>query len=180
MREWKTDMKHKARQMGAALLLSLALLAAPVAAQGSARGLADTALAPASLAAFAAGEAALAQRNTQEAINQFEAALAADPRNLSAYVGMARAAETEGLPGKAIRFYREALAIDPNHQAVLEAQGNAYLARGARSRAEANLERLKTLCANDCANANRLAAAISRHDATASAPATAQTPATPQ
>jgi tetratricopeptide (TPR) repeat protein len=154
------------RRALAGLVLALAFTAPAFAARAPAgapaRGLPDDALAPMSVALQERGEAQLAQRQYQAAADSFEAALAADPRNRAAYVGLARAAEAEGLPGKAVRYYREALQIDPNHLATIEAQGLAYLARGARGRAEENLERLKKLCTGACPPADRLAAAIAR------------------
>ncbi len=157
------------------LLASLLLLSGtPALAASQARGLADNALSPASVSAMQAGDAALARRETQLAIDSFEAALAADPRNVAAFVGLARAAEADGLPGKAVRFYREALAINPNDLSIIEAQGNAFLARGARGRAEANLDRLKKLCTGGCPEAERLTASIAR-TATAATTAVATT-----
>lgn len=134
--------------------------AAPDAAP--ARGLPDSEIAPLSLQMMKAGEAQLAAGKTQAAMDSFEAALAADPRNRRAYVGMGRAAEAEGLPGKAVRFYREALEIDPNDLNALELQGVALVERGAKARAEGNLERMKKLCAGPCPQADRLSAAIAR------------------
>lgn len=127
-----------------------------------ARGLPDSQIAPLSLQMQKAGETALAQGKTQAASDSFEAALAADPRNRRAYLGLARAAEAEGLPGKAVRFYREALEIDPNDIAALELQGLALVERGAKARAETNLERVKKLCAGPCPQADRLSAAIAK------------------
>jgi Tfp pilus assembly protein PilF len=149
----------------------LALLAAPagaakphdgVPAAAPARGLPDSQIAPLSLQMMKAGEAQLAQGKLQAATDSFESALAADPRNRRAYLGMARAAEAEGLPGKAVRFYREALEIDPNDLATLELQGVALVERGAKARAEANLERMKKICSGPCPQAERLSAAITR------------------
>ncbi len=149
--------------LAAALMVSSAMAPALAkVAPAPARGLADAQLAPQSLASQKAGEAKLAAGQRQAAIDSFEAALAADPRNLQAYHGLAKAAEADGLPGKAVRFYREALQIDPNDLVALERQGIALMARGATARAEANLERLKTLCASPCSSADRLAAAIAK------------------
>jgi Tfp pilus assembly protein PilF len=159
---------------GAAAALAFAtalLLAAPAGAAkprdvtpdaAPARGLPDSEIAPLSLAMMKAGEAHLAAGKTQAAMDSFEAALAADPRNRRAYVGMGRAAEAEGLPGKAVRFYREALEIDPNDLNALELQGVALVERGAKARAEGNLERMKKLCTGPCPQADRLSAAIAR------------------
>jgi len=153
--------------VGAAVMLASPAGAArerplePVAA-APARGLPDSQLAPLSLAMLKTGEELLAKGQTQAATDSFEAALAADPRNRRAYLGMARAAEAEGLPGKAVRFYREALEIEPNDLATLELQGLSLVERGAKARAEANVERMRTLCGGPCPEADRLAAAITR------------------
>lgn len=113
-----------------------------------------------------AGETQLGAKQYPQATDSFESALAADPRNRQAWLGMARAAEAQGLPGKAIRYYREALAIDPNDVAVLALQGGVMVERGATARAKANLERIQHLCAAPCPPADRLAAAIARGPST--------------
>ncbi len=164
-------LKRGGRIAGCMLGLAIALAAVPADAArprlttpdaAPARGLPDNQLSPLSLQMLAAGEAQLGARNTAEAIQNFEAALAADPRNRRAYIGLARAAEANGLPGRAIRYYREALQIDPNDLTALELQGIALVERGAKSRAEENLSRVKALCEAPCAPADRLAAAIAK------------------
>ncbi len=161
----------RARLAATALVCSLALAGAPAQAAKArgatpdaapARGLPDNQIAPLSLQLMKAGEAQLAAGKPGAATDSFEAALAADPRNRRAYMGMARAAEAQDLPGKAIRFYREALELDPNDLAALEAQGLALVERGATARAGDNLERVKKLCQGSCPEADRLAAAIAR------------------
>lgn len=155
----------------AALALALALGAMPADAArprtaapdpAPARGLPDSQIAPLSLQMMKAGEAHLAAGKADAATDSFEAALAADPRNRRAYMGLARAAEAQGLPGKAVRYYREALELDPNDLAALEAQGLALVERGAAARAGDNLERVKKLCQGSCPEADRLAAAIAK------------------
>jgi Tfp pilus assembly protein PilF len=71
-------------------------------------------LKPVSLQMAASGQAALAAGKPQDAIDSFEAALASDPRNVAAFSGIARAYEALGLPGKAVKYYREALALNPS------------------------------------------------------------------
>lgn len=166
--DWRTGLTPTVRLVVAVTLGAL-LPALPVQAAkprepapAPARGLPDNQLAPASRALVAAGEAQLAAGQTQKATDSFEAALAADPRNRRALIGLARAAEAEGLPGKAVRFYREALQLEPNDLEALERQGLALVERGAKARAEANLERLRKLCEGPCPEAQRLAAAIAR------------------
>jgi tetratricopeptide (TPR) repeat protein len=117
-----------------------------------------------------------------EAIDLLETALAVDPRNRQAYAGLARVAMAQKLPGKAIRFYNEALKLEPNDVSAIAGQGEAYVQRGAVERARRNLERVKTLCAAPCGPANTLAAAIAKGPPadvlTAQAPATTVPPAT--
>ncbi|WP_235976458.1 tetratricopeptide repeat protein [Sandaracinobacteroides hominis] len=144
---------------------------APAAAP--ARGQPDNQLAPLSLKMMQLGETHLAAGQSQAATDSFEAALAADPRNRRAYLGLARAAEADGLPGKAVRYYREALEIEPNDVAALELQGMALVERGATARAQTNLERVRKLCTGSCPEGDRLAAAIARGPTTKAAPQTA-------
>lgn len=160
-----------ARHLASALMIGLFLAAAPAdaakprsttPAAAPARGLPDSQIAPLSLQMLQAGEAQLAAGKPDAATDSFEAALAADPRNRRAYIGLARAAEAQGLPGKAVRFYREALELDPNDLAALEAQGLVLVQRGATARAGDNLDRVKKLCQGSCPQADRLAAAIAK------------------
>lgn len=97
-----------------------------------------------------------------EATDAFETALAIDPRNRGAFVGLARVAQAQRLPGKAIRLYMEALALAPNDVSALSGQGEAMVQRGAVERAKRNLERINTLCRQPCAAATTLAAAIAK------------------
>ena len=139
----------------AAISFALLVTATSVSAQG------DDVIKPISLKLTASGEAALAASKPVEAAEDFETALAVDPRNRMAFIGLARAAQQQGLTGKAVKYYREALQIEPNDLVALEGQGQALVARGARARAQANLDRIKLLCKGDCAPAKRLQTAIS-------------------
>jgi tetratricopeptide (TPR) repeat protein len=125
----------------------------------------------------AQGQAAASRYN--EAIDLLETALAVDPRNRAAYVALGRVAQAQRLPGKAIGYYADALRIEPNDQAALAAQGEAYVQRGAVERARANLTRLRTLCGNSCAGADQLAAAIERGPPAEALAATRPEPAAP-
>ncbi len=72
---------------------------------------------PRAAALVAQGQAALNAGETQAAIDAFEAALAVDPSYAPIYIDLGEAARQSGLQGKAIRYYREALA---RHQANWE------------------------------------------------------------
>ncbi|WP_422055290.1 tetratricopeptide repeat protein [Sphingomonas sp.] len=114
-----------------------------------------------SVALLDRGKTARAAGDLDTANGLIESALAVDPRNRAAYLVLAEIARAQGLPGKAIRFYREALTLEPNDQAALRGQGEAMVQKGAVERARENLARLKTLCGN-CAEATQLAAAIAK------------------
>lgn len=141
-------------------LFVVAGFGAAAAVGAASSGQADDVLKPASVRLAANGQAALAANNPAAAIDAFEAALAADPKNVGALSGIAHGYEAQGLPGKAVKYYREALAINPSDLAALEGQGKALIARGATARAQVNLARIKALCKTDCAAATRLQTAL--------------------
>ena len=107
-------------------------------------------------------QALTAQARYQEATDLYESALAVDPRNRQAYIGLARAAQGLKLPGKAIKFYFEALKLEPNDVNALAGQGEALVQRGAVEKAKQNLERIKKLCTTPCPQATQLAAIIAK------------------
>ncbi|WP_156457987.1 tetratricopeptide repeat protein [Sphingomonas sp. Leaf412] len=115
-----------------------------------------------SLSLLQQGRAAKDAGNVDGALDLLETAVAVDPRNRQAFIVMAEIAEGRGLPGKAIRLYREALLLEPNDVAALAGQGEAMVAKGAVERAKENLARVKTLCKSACAPATALAATIAK------------------
>ena len=117
---------------------------------------------PRSLALLTQGKAERAAGNVEAATDTLETALAVDPRNRAAFVELAQLSQGLGLSGKAIRLYREALLLEPNDIAALEGQGEALVAKGAVTLAQANLTRIKTLCKTACTPATTLAAAIAK------------------
>lgn len=117
---------------------------------------------PLSVAMVAQGKEAAAAKEYDAAIDAMEAALAVDPRNRGALMAMADVAKKQGLPGKAIRLYREALLIEPTDVAALAGQGDAMVQRGAVERARENLIRIGQLCPTVCAEQTELAAVIEK------------------
>lgn len=115
-----------------------------------------------SMALLAQAKAARAAGNLEGATDLLETAAAVDPRNRQAFVAMAEVAEARGLPGKAIRLYREALLLEPNDVDALAGQGEALVMRGAVERARQNLARVKALCKGACPQAASLTAAIAK------------------
>lgn len=116
-----------------------------------------------SMTLLARGRAAQAAGNLDAATDAIETAVAVDPRNRAAFVALAEIAQARGLPGKAIRRYREALSLDPNDIAALRGQGEALVAKGAVTRARANLARIRTLCGKrPCPELAALSASIAK------------------
>jgi tetratricopeptide (TPR) repeat protein len=101
-----------------------------------------------------------------------ETALAVDPRNRGAYVDIARVAEKQRLFGKAIRMTNKALQLEPNDADAIAVQGEAMVEMGATARAQANLQKLQTICGGKaCPQIAQLSAAISRGPTVAAAKA---------
>lgn len=142
-----------------ALVLSLTLLAVSSGVSGQK---ADDQINPRSLALLAEGQSALAAGKYEAANDALESALAVDPRNRNAFIALGKVAQAQQLPGKAIRMYFEALALEPNDVNALSAQGEAMVQKGAVERARANLARVRTLCKVECPPAAQLAAAIAK------------------
>jgi len=115
-----------------------------------------------SLQLLAQGRAAKAAGNLDGATDLLETAVAVDPRNRQAFVTLADVADARGLPGKAIRLYREALTLEPNDVVALRGQGEALVAKGAVAIAKTNLAKIRTLCKTGCPEANQLAAVIAK------------------
>jgi Tfp pilus assembly protein PilF len=143
------------------IALTVAIALATVASAGHGQK-PDDQIDPRSAALTQQAQAMSGQARYQEAIDLLESALAVDPRNRQAYIGLARAAQGQKLPGKAIKFYFEALKLEPNDVNALAGQGEALVQRGAVERAKRNLERIKTLCSNPCPQATTLAAVIAK------------------
>ena len=115
---------------------------------------------PRAAALVAEGRAALIAGQPQRAIDAFEAALTVDPGYTPILLELAESARRDGLQGKAIRYYREALSRDPKNYAAISGEGEALLEKGALEKARQNLARLQSLCGEGCAETRELAAAI--------------------
>lgn len=111
---------------------------------------------------LAKGKAATAAGKLDEATDDLETALAVDPRNRGAFVALGEVAHKQGLNGKAIRHYRDALLLDPNDTAAIGGEGQALLAKGAVKQAQADLAKLQKTCKGACPEAQQLAAAIAK------------------
>src|SRR5690242_3345034 len=115
-----------------------------------------------SLEWLAKGKAASVAGKLEEATGDLETALAVDPRNRGAFVALGDVAHKQGLNGKAIRHYRDAMLLDPNDPAAIAGEGQALLAKGAVKQANVDLAKLKKVCKGACPEAQQLAAAIAK------------------
>jgi tetratricopeptide (TPR) repeat protein len=143
------------------IAVSVAILAATMASSGQGQK-PDDQIDARSVALTQQGDALNAAARYDDATNLYETALAVDPRNRQAYIGLAKAAQGQKLPGKAIKFYFEALKLEPNDVVALAGQGEALVQRGAVERARKNLDRIRTLCSNRCPQVATLTAAIAK------------------
>ncbi len=120
----------------------------------------DNQISPLSLQWLTKGEAARAAGNLEAANDAFETALAVDPRNRSAFIALGDIARQQQLQGKAVRFYKSALSLDPADMTALAGTVNALVDRGAFANARETLSRMKTLCRTDCSEIAKLNALI--------------------
>ncbi len=156
------------RFLAPVLAVSFAAMAvsAPVAGQRP-----DNQIAPKSVELQKQGETFLASAKFDQAEDALEASLAVDPRNRWAFVDLARVAEKQRLYGKAIRMANKALLLEPNDPDAIAVQGEAMVELGATARAQANLQKLQTICSKGCPQLAQLSAAITRGPSVASAKA---------
>ncbi len=117
---------------------------------------------PRAAALIAQGQALLNGGDAEAAIDAFEAALAVDPAYTPILVNLAEAARQQGLQGKAIRYYREALDRDPGNFAAISGEGTALVEKGALEKAKLNLAQLQSLCGDQCPETVALQTSIAR------------------
>jgi tetratricopeptide (TPR) repeat protein len=141
-----------------------AAFAAPVAGQRT-----DDQIQPKSMELQRQAQALASAGKLDQAEDVLETALAVDPRNRWAFVDLARVAEQQRLFGKAVRMANKALQIEPNDVDAIAVQGEAMVELGATARAQANLQKLQTICAKGCPQLTQLSSAISRGPSVASA-----------
>lgn len=112
----------------------------------------------------ARGEAALAQQNHPAAIDYCEQAIVSDPADVRGFACLARtygAKEDEALEAK---YYRAALALEPNDRALLTATIEAEARSGEIAPARERLATMAELC-GQCAEWQRLDGFINAEEA---------------
>ncbi|RGP40461.1 Non-specific serine/threonine protein kinase [Altererythrobacter insulae] len=138
----------------------IAALALALAASSSVGQAPERAAAPRAVFMLEQGRMALAQNDIDAAIDAYESALALDPGLSDALIALAQANRANGLPGKAIGYYRSVLAREPRNIAALAGEGEALAESGALEKARRNLAQLESLCGRNCAKTNSLRAKV--------------------
>lgn len=108
---------------------------------------------------------ALTQGNSDDAQLMFERALVANPANVEALIGLGNTYEAKGQTGKGLRYYRQALELEPNDQKALAAQSIAFLKQNLYDRAELNRDKLARICAAGCDALNTVEVALEAYRA---------------
>ncbi len=108
------------------------------------------------------GRSELAAGRSDAAVDAFEAALTVQPGSISVLLNLAEATRRQGMQGKALHYYREALESDPKNLAAISGEGAALAEKGAVEKARRNLTRLKGLCGDNCDATRQLSAAIAK------------------
>ncbi|MCX7864033.1 MAG: tetratricopeptide repeat protein [Novosphingobium sp.] len=111
------------------------------------------------------GASALRAGRVNEAVDSFEAALVRQPGSVAVLLHLAQAMRANGLQGKALHYYREALKADPRNLAAIAGEGAALAEKGAIEKARRNLARLEGICGVNCAATRELAAIIASRPA---------------
>lgn len=140
--------------------LALSLLAAVTASVGYSAP--PDKLDPRAAALLAQGRAELDAGRIDGAVDAFEAALTVQPGSVSVLVNLAEATRRQGMQGKALHYYREALETDPKNLLAISGEGSALAEKGAVEKARRNLAQLKGLCGDNCDATRQLSAAIAR------------------
>jgi len=117
---------------------------------------------PRAAALIAQGRSDLVSGKLNQAIDAYEAALTIQPGSVSILLDLADATRRQGLQGKALHYYREALEADPQNLAAISGEGAALVEKGAVEKARRNLSRLQGMCGENCEATRSLAAAIAK------------------
>lgn len=140
--------------------LALSLLAAVTASAGYSAP--PEQLREPAAALLAQGRSALVAGKVDDAVGAFEAALVSQPGSVTVLLNLAEATRRNGMQGKALHYYREALQSDPQNLAAIAGEGAALVEKGAVEKARRNLAQLKRLCGENCDATRQLAAVIAK------------------
>ena len=113
-------------------------------------------------ALLAQGRGELDAGRIDAAIDVYEAALTIQPGEVAVLLELAAATRRQGMQGKALHYYRLALANEPQNVTAISGEGVALVEKGAVERARRNLVRLRGLCGENCDATRSLSAALAK------------------
>ncbi len=113
-------------------------------------------------ALLAQGNGELTAGRITSAIDAYEAALTIQPGDVEVLIALAQATRRDGMQGKALHYFRLALANEPQNVSAIAGEGVALVEKGAVERARRNLVRLRSLCGESCAATQTLSAALAK------------------
>ena len=115
---------------------------------------------------FAVGKSAIDSKDWAVAVRSFRKVVADNPKNADAHNFLGYASRWLGKYDDAFAAYGQALALDPAHKGALHYSGVAYLKTNQKAQAEAQLARLKAVCAA-CEETSQLAKALADYQTAA-------------
>jgi Flp pilus assembly protein TadD len=148
------------RALALAVVLSAAPFASPAFAMGS-----STPTPPTKDANYIDGEKAVKAKDYPKAIVLLERALQNDPKDADTLNYLGYSNRKLGQKDKALAYYNQALAIDPNHRGANEYLGELYLDMNDLPKAEERLARLSRICGPRCDEYKDLAEDIAKFKA---------------
>jgi Flp pilus assembly protein TadD len=146
------------------LLIALPLLSLSLVWSAAAHA-ADTQTMPeenAKVDEYAIGKKAVAAKNWTLAVSSFKKVVADNPKSADGYNMLGYSNRWLGKYDEAFAAYDKALALDPKHKGALEYSGIAYLKTNQKDKADAQLAKLKAICAT-CEETTDLAKAIAAY-----------------
>ncbi|WND02167.1 hypothetical protein QGN29_11460 [Temperatibacter marinus] len=109
-----------------------------------------------------------------EAQFALEKALVADPQNASILVALGEIHEAQGHVGKGLKYYRNALYVDPASKHALKNQALAFLKKELVTKAEITREKLHAICKGTCEELSFVQQAITAYKEKKTAELTAE------
>jgi Flp pilus assembly protein TadD len=150
-------MNYTLRNLIALPLLGLAFAGASLAADSP-----TTPVENAKVDDYAVGKKAVDAKNWTLAASSFKKVVAANPKSADGYNMLGYSSRWLGKYDEAFAAYDKALALDPKHKGALEYSGIAYLQTKQKDKADAQLAKLKEICAT-CEETTDLAKAIAAY-----------------
>ena len=114
---------------------------------------------------FRSAVQAVEARDYNKAVDLLTDVLSEQPKNADALNYMGFSQRKLGDYTSAVHYYKQALAVDPDHRGANEYLGEAYLEMHQLAKAETHLARLRQVCGAACEEYRDLAEAVTAYKA---------------